>query len=229
MSATTTTGPYVPGPAGETAGTGGHGPDETRRDFLSMITGAFTFIGAAAVAWTVSDSMNPAGDTIAAGAPIDLDVSKIEPGQQIVVRWRGSPILIVNRTPEMLKTLQDPKLIAELSDPNSKVLQQPPYAENWHRSAIPEYAVLVGICTHLGCLPQYLPKPSATEPVPDWPGGYLCPCHGSKYDLAGRVYQNVPAPDNLPVPPYNFTSKTVLRVGENPPGVSFTLSQVSVL
>ncbi len=109
MSATTTIGPYVPGPAGQDAGSGGHGPEGTRRDFLSMITGAFAFIGCAAVAWSLIDTMNPAADMIAAGAPIDLDISKIEPGQQIVVRWRGSPILIVNRTPEMLKTSAGPE------------------------------------------------------------------------------------------------------------------------
>ena len=224
MSATTTIGPHSPGPDGH-----GTGPEGTRRDFLGLVTGGFAAIGCAAVAWSLIDSMNPAGDVLAAGAPIDLDISKIEAGQQIVVRWRGDPILIVNRTPEMLKTLQDPKLISVLSDPDSKVHQQPPYAENWHRSANPEYAVMVGICTHLGCLPQYLPKPDPAEPAPNWPGGYLCPCHGSKYDLAGRVYQNVPAPDNLPVPPYNHVSKTVIRIGENPPGVTFSLSEIAVI
>jgi ubiquinol-cytochrome c reductase iron-sulfur subunit len=203
----------------------GHGPEGTRRDFLGLVTGAFTAIGTAAIAWTLIDSMNPAADVIAAGAPIDLDVSKIEPGQQIVVRWRGDPILLVNRTPEMLKTLQEPSLVANLADPNSRVDQQPPYAQNWHRSAKPEYAILVGICTHLGCLPGYLPKPG-NDPVPNWPGGYLCPCHGSKYDLAGRVYTNVPAPDNLPVPPYRFLDAKTVRLGENPPGVTFELSQV---
>jgi ubiquinol-cytochrome c reductase iron-sulfur subunit len=224
MSSTTTLHPIGPGP-NEPDGHGAE-PEGTRRDFLGLVTGAFTFIGAAAVAWAFIDSMNPAADVIAAGAPIDLDIGKIEPGQQIVIRWRGNPILIVNRTPEMLKTLQDPKLVSQLADPNSRVLQQPPYADNWHRSANPQYAVLVGICTHLGCLPGFLPNPSATEPVPNWPGGYFCPCHGSKYDLAGRVYSNVPAPNNLPVPPYVFTGKTTLRIGENPPGSTFELSEV---
>jgi ubiquinol-cytochrome c reductase iron-sulfur subunit len=227
MSSTTTIGPHGHGP--DLNGPGEHGPEGTRRDFLGLVTGAFAAIGGAAVAWSLIDTMNPAADVLAAGAPIDLDISKVEPGQQIVVRWRGNPILVVNRTPEMLKMLQDPKLVSVLADPNSKVHQQPSYAENWHRSSNPEYAVLVGICTHLGCLPQYLPKPDAAEPAPNWPGGYFCPCHGSKYDLAGRVYQNVPAPDNLPVPPYNYTSKTVIRIGENPPGVTFQLSEVSVI
>lgn len=204
----------------------GHGPEGTRRDFLGLVTGAFAAIGTAAIAWTLIDSMNPAADVIAAGAPIDIDVSKVEAGQQIVVRWRGDPILVVNRTPEMLKTLQTPSLIANLADPNSHVDQQPPYAQNWHRSVQPQYAVLVGICTHLGCLPGFLPKPDPTDPVPNWPGGYLCPCHGSKYDLAGRVYSNVPAPDNLPVPPYRFVDAKTVRIGENPPGATFELSQV---
>lgn len=227
MSSTTTIGPH--GHASDGHGAGGHGPEGTRRDFLGLVTGAFAAIGGAAVAWALIDTMNPAADVIAAGAPIDLDISKVEPGQQIVIRWRGDPILVVNRSPAMLKTLQDTKLVSILADPDSKVHQQPPYAENWHRSSNPEFAVLVGICTHLGCLPNYLPKPNPTEPVPDWPGGYLCPCHGSKYDLAGRVYQNVPAPDNLPVPPYNYTSKTILRIGENPPGVTFQLSEVAII
>ncbi|HET6182775.1 MAG TPA: ubiquinol-cytochrome c reductase iron-sulfur subunit [Acetobacteraceae bacterium] len=203
-----------------------HTPEPTRRDFLGLVTGSFAAIGVAAVAWSMIDTMNPAADVIAAGAPIDIDISKLEPGQQIIVRWRGDPIVLVNRTPEMLKTLQEPQLVSILSDPNSHVDQQPAYAQNWHRSVKPEISVLVGICTHLGCLPGYFPKPSATEPVPNWPGGYFCPCHGSKYDLAGRVYANVPAPYNLPVPPYIFPNDKTVRIGENPPGVTFELSQV---
>lgn len=213
--------------ASSTTYPGPHGPEgETRRDFLNLLTGAFTGLGVIAVAWTMVDSMNPAADVIAAGAPIDIDISKIEPGQQVIVRWRGDPILLVNRTPEMQKTLQQQSLLSILADPNSQVMQQPPYAQNWHRSVKPEWAVLVGICTHLGCLPEYLPKPNPTDPVANWPGGYLCPCHGSKYDLAGRVYSNVPAPDNLPVPPYTFPNDKTVRIGENPPGVSYDLSQV---
>jgi ubiquinol-cytochrome c reductase iron-sulfur subunit len=158
---------------------------------------------------------------------MDIDLSKIASGQQVIVRWRGDPILIVNRTPAALKTLQTPSLVSRLSDPDSTVHQQPPYAENWHRSIVPEFAILVGICTHLGCLPSYMPQPDPTTPAPNWPGGYFCPCHGSKYDLAGRVYSGVPAPYNLPVPPYHFPTKTTLRIGEDPPGpVAFDLSSV---
>ena len=187
-----------------------------RRDFLKLVTGAAAAIGTAAFAWTLIDSMNPSADVIAAGAPMDIDLSKIAPGQQVIVRWRGTPILIVNRTPAALKTLQEPALVSRLSDPNSTVHQQPPYAENWHRSIKPEFAVLVGICTHLGCLPSYMPQPDPSTPAPNWPGGYFCPCHGSKYDLAGRVYSGVPAPYNLPVPPYHFPTKTTLQDRREP-------------
>jgi ubiquinol-cytochrome c reductase iron-sulfur subunit len=202
------------------------GPEPTRRDFLQLIAIAGAAIGSAAIAWPLIDSMNPSADVIAAGAPIDIDISKIALGQQIVVLWRGAPMLIVNRTPEALKTLQEPAMISQLSDPESSVHQQPAYAENWHRSAKPEYAVMVGICTHLGCLPGYMPTPDPSSPAPNWPGGYFCPCHGSKYDLAGRVYKGVPAPYNLPVPPYNFVSDKTLRIGENPKGTAFELSSV---
>jgi ubiquinol-cytochrome c reductase iron-sulfur subunit len=210
-----------------TAETMAAGQPVQRRDFLKLVTGSAAAIGAVAFGWTLVDTMNPAADVIAAGAPMDIDIGKIASGQQVVVRWRGTPILIVNRTPEALKTLQSQALISRLSDPNSTAHQQPAYAENWHRSAKPEFAVLVGICTHLGCLPSYMPQPDPSSPAPNWPGGYFCPCHGSKYDLAGRVYSGVPAPYNLPVPPYHFPSATTLRVGENPPGaLAFELSSV---
>ncbi len=202
------------------------GPQPTRRDLLSLVTTAAAAIGVGAIVWPLVDSMNPSEDVIAAGAPIDIDISKLASGQQIVVLWRGAPMLIVNRTPQALKTLQESSLISHLSDPNSTVHQQPPYAENWHRSVKPEFAVLVGICTHLGCLPGYLPNPDPTTPAPNWPGGYFCPCHGSKYDLAGRVYTGVPAPYNLPVPPYHFINDKTLRIGENPTGGTFELSSV---
>jgi ubiquinol-cytochrome c reductase iron-sulfur subunit len=200
--------------------------DTTRRDFLLIATGAVGAVGVALTAWPFIDQMEPDAATMAAGAPVDVDVSKLDPGQQVVVLWRGSPILIVNRPPDALKTLQDKTLLDLLSDPDSTVLQQPPYAANWHRSIAPEYAVLVGICTHLGCIPQFFPSPSATDPTPNWLGGYFCPCHGSKYDLAGRVYRGVPAPYNLPVPPYHMVDAKTLRVGENPPNQTFDLDSV---
>jgi len=197
-----------------------------RRDFLTLVTLATAAVGAGAIAWAFIDSMNPAADTVAAGAPLEIDLSKVAPGQQIVVLWRSKPIFVLNRTPEALKELQSPDLLSRLSDPNSTVHQQPIYAENWHRSSAPEYGILVGICTHLGCLPGYFPKPDPNNPVANWPGGYLCPCHGSKYDLAGRVYSGVPAPYNLPVPPYQILNGKTLRIGVNPPGVTFDLGSV---
>jgi ubiquinol-cytochrome c reductase iron-sulfur subunit len=202
------------------------GEQPKRRDFLTLVAGAGAAIGAAAIVWPLIDAMDPAADVLAAGAPMDIDLTHIASGQQIVVRWRGSPILIVNRTPDATKTLQAQDVLSRLSDPNSTVHQQPPYAQNWHRSVKPEYAVLVGICTHLGCLPSYMPQPNPSSPAPNWPGGYFCPCHGSKYDLAGRVYSGVPAPYNLPVPPYRFVNDKTVRIGENPPGVVYELASV---
>jgi ubiquinol-cytochrome c reductase iron-sulfur subunit len=202
------------------------GPEPTRRDLLTLIPIAGAGLLGASIAWALVDSMNPSADVIAAGAPIDVDLGKLAAGQQIIILWRGTPIAIVNRPKAALDVLQSTSLLATLSDPNSTVHQQPPYAQNWHRSIRPEYAVLVGICTHLGCLPNYMPKPDPTTPVANWPGGYFCPCHGSKYDLAGRVYSGVPAPYNLPVPPYHFPDDHTVRIGENPPGQTFDLASV---
>jgi ubiquinol-cytochrome c reductase iron-sulfur subunit len=170
--------------------------------------------------------MNPDSATLAAGGPVDFDVSKLTPGQQAVVRWRSRPIFVTRRTDKLLAELRAPALIARLSDPQSAEHQQPPYATNWHRSAKPEYGVLVGICTHLGCIPMFYPQPSAGQPTADWPGGYFCPCHGSKYDLAGRVFSGVPAPYNLPVPPYRFVNDATIRIGENPPNVNFDFGSI---
>jgi len=208
--------------------TSGSAPVEepTRRDFINLAAVAFVSVGSAAALWPLIDQMNPDASVLATGGPVDLDVSKMSPGQQVVVQWRAKPIFVINRPPQALQALQDPKLIDLLADPQSMQLQQPPYAQNWHRSLKPEYAVLVGICTHLGCIPKFYPEPSASKPVPDWLGGYFCPCHGSKYDLAGRVFRGVPAPYNLPVPPYRFLSPTVLRIGENPENVDFDFSSI---
>jgi ubiquinol-cytochrome c reductase iron-sulfur subunit len=205
---------------------GGKEAGPPRRDFLKMVSLAFAGVGVGAVAWSFIDSMNPDAATIAAGAPIDIDLKPVGEGQQIIVLWRGKPMLIVKRTEAAVKTLQDAAMVQRLSDPDSTVDQQPPYAKNWHRSAKPEWAVMVGVCTHLGCLPGYFPEPSATVPVPDWPSGYFCPCHGSKYDLAGRVWKGVPAPYNLPVPPYRFLTDTMIRIGENPTGETWDMSEI---
>ena len=208
---------------------GGPSPESTRRDFLYIATGTVATVGAVATLVPLISQMNPDASTLAAGGPVDLDVSKIEPGQQVVIRWRERPIFVFHRTPETLKTLQDPQLISQLSDPNSQQVQQAPYATNWHRSIKPEFGVLVGICTHLGCIPMFYPQPSATSPTPNWLGGYFCPCHGSKYDPAGRVFSGVPAPYNLPVPPYTFVSDAKIRVGENPSGSTWDFSSIRQL
>ena len=202
-----------------------HAPG-SRRDFLYLATGSVAAVGAALTLWPFIDQMNPDAATIAAAGPVDIDISQIQPGQRVVTLWAARPAFIVRRTPESLKELQDPKLLAQLRDPNSDNWQQPEYAKNWHRSIKPEFLVLVGICTHLGCVPLFEPKPDPTNPAPDWPGGFFCPCHGSKYDLAGRVFQGVPAPYNLPVPPNFFPNDKTLRIGENPPGQTYDFNSI---
>jgi ubiquinol-cytochrome c reductase iron-sulfur subunit len=208
-----------PGPAGAHS----H-EEESRRDFLSLAATAIAGIGAACAAWPFIDSMEPAEDTLAAGAPIDVDISKVQPGQQIIVLWRSHPVFISHRTADELKALQDPKQVAQLRDPDSNVLQQPDYAKNWHRSVKPEILVVVGICTHLGCIPEFQPAPGSEGP--DWQGGYFCPCHGSKYDLSARVFQGVPAPFNLPVPPHHYLNDATIRIGENPPESKFDMNDI---
>src|SRR5579872_4277829 len=203
----------------------GHGPLTPRRDFLVRMTGALTAVGVASALWPFIDTLEPAADTLAAGAPIDVDLSPVKPGQQITVVWRGRPIWVLHRTGDELKTLQSKADTGLLRDANSTNFQQPKYAQNWHRSIKPEWLVLVGICTHLGCVPNFKPPGSSGMPS-DWPGGYFCPCHGSKYDLSGRVFVGVPAPYNLLVPPYNFLSDTEICIGENPKGETYELSSV---
>ena len=195
--------------------TAGHPPAGTRRDFLYIATAMVGAVGAAAVLVPLVDQMNPDASTLAAGGPVDLDISKIGEGQQVLVRWRQRPIFVFRRSKQTLDAMEGKPLTSQLADPNSDQLQQPPYATNWHRSLKPELGVLVGICTHLGCIPLFYPNPSATTPVAGWLGGYFCPCHGSKYDPAGRVFSGVPAPYNLPVPPYRFVNDKTLRIGEN--------------
>ena len=175
----------------------------SRRDFLFLATASVGAVGAAATLWPLVDQMNPDASTVAAGGPIDIDLKQIQPGQQIVLLWSARPIFIVNRTKPLLDSLQDPKLVERLSDPDSKNLQQPPYAANWHRSIKPEYLVLVGVCTHLGCVPLGHEGPY---------DGWKCPCHGSIYDTSGRI-RSGPAPLNLAVPEYAFLSDTKVKIG----------------
>jgi len=198
----------------------------TRRDFLYIATAAFGAVGAAAFLVPFVSQMNPDAATLAAGGPVELDLKAVAPGQQVVVRWRSRPVFVTHRTPEALQKLRDPALLGLLADPQSSELQQPPYVRNWHRSIKPEFGVVIGICTHLGCIPLFEPQANPTSPAPNWPGGYFCPCHGSKYDLAGRVFHGVPAPYNLPVPPYRFLSDTMIRIGENPSGSNFEFGSI---
>jgi ubiquinol-cytochrome c reductase iron-sulfur subunit len=202
-------------------------PEPTRRDFLYVATAAVGAVGAAATLVPLITQMEPDASTIAAGGPVDFDISKVTPGAQVRITWRSRPIFIVHRTPAILKELQSQQLISRLSDPGSSARQQPPYAQNWHRSIKPEFLVLVGICTHLGCIPMFYPQPSDSQPAADWLGGYFCPCHGSKYDLAGRVFSGVPAPYNLPVPPHHYVNPDKLRIGENPPGQTFDFGSIT--
>ncbi|MGB8365869.1 MAG: ubiquinol-cytochrome c reductase iron-sulfur subunit [Rhizomicrobium sp.] len=199
-------------------------PAVKRRDFLYIATATVAVTGGLLALWPFIDQMEPTAGVLAAGGPVTVDLSSVSPGQQIIVQWQTRPIFIVHRTPPILDELKSKSLLAMLRDPDSDQLQQPPYAKNWSRSIKPEYLIVVGICTHLGCVPTFTAAPGALGPT--WPGGYLCHCHGSKYDLAGRVFQGVPAPYNLPVPPYMFASDTSLVIGTNPKGESFSLSSV---
>lgn len=186
--------------------------DEQRRHFLLTSTCVLGGVGALCALSPFVASWLPSAKAQAAGAPIKVDLSKMEPGQQATVEWRGRPVWIIRRTPEMLKRL-DAEDKTRLRDPDSLVEQQPHYAKNKFRSVKPEFLILIGICTHLGCSPKY--KPNLKELGPDWPGGFYCPCHGSTFDLAGRVFKGVPAPINLEVPPHRFISQHEIIIGEN--------------
>jgi ubiquinol-cytochrome c reductase iron-sulfur subunit len=182
-----------------------------RRRFL--ITATSVAGGIASVAWATPFilSMMPSERAKAAGAPVEVDISKLEPGMLLLVEWRGKVVWVLSRTPEMLASLT--KLDSKLTDPNSEKDQQPEYAQNLTRSIRPEILVTTGVCTHLGCSPVFRKEIAPADLGPDWLGGFFCPCHGSKFDLAGRVYKNVPAPTNLLVPPHTYLSENVLLIG----------------
>lgn len=185
-----------------------------RRRLLIGLTGAVGAVGVAGVAVPFVKSWTPSAKAKAAGAPVTADIGQLEPGQKVVVEWRGKPVWVVRRTSTMLDGLK--KVEGDLLDPASTdEAQQPAYAKNGHRSINPEFLVLTGICTHLGCSPLYEPEQGKIQgaPVTNWQGGFYCPCHGSRFDLAGRVYKGVPAPKNLEVPPHRYESATVLTVG----------------
>jgi ubiquinol-cytochrome c reductase iron-sulfur subunit len=194
------------------------GVDPGRRRFLTLTTTVVGGAGAVAAAWPFLASLRPSERAKALGAPVTIDISKLESGQRVIVAWRGKPVWVVRRTPEMLESL--PKVDAELRDPNSDEPQQPDYAKNEARSIKPDVLVMVGSCTHLGCSPTFRPDHPAPEVDPNWQGGFYCPCHGSKFDLAGRVYKGVPAPLNLLVPPHHFEGDNTVVVGVDPVGAA---------
>lgn len=188
------------------------GVNHSRRRMLIGTTAAVGAVGAAFVATPFVKSWNPSAKAKAAGAPVTADISKLEPGQQMVVEWRGKPVWVVRRSQEALADLK--KVAGDLRDPESNESVQPDFAKNEYRSIKPEYAILVGICTHLGCSPTYRPEVAPADLGQSWRGGFFCPCHGSRYDMAGRVYSGVPAPLNLEVPPYKYLSDSVVLIGE---------------
>jgi ubiquinol-cytochrome c reductase iron-sulfur subunit len=190
--------------------------DLSRRKFLTRATIATGAVGAAFAAVPFIESWSPSESARAQGAPTTVDLSKVEPGQMVTPVWRKQPIYVVRRTPDMLARVAGHD--GELKDPTSEYSDQPEYAKNPLRSRTPEFLVLIGICTHLGCLPKQ--RFSAGELYPSWPGGFFCPCHGSRFDLAGRVFDGSPASVNLRIPPYSYPKPSTLVVGEDEKGAA---------
>ncbi len=187
--------------------------DTSRRVFLTAATATTGALGALFVAYPFVSSWMPSERARALGAPVTVDVSKIDPGQMILLMWRKQPIFVVRRTPAMVASLAGHD--ARLKDPSSAQSEQPPYAKNADRSRTPEILVLIAVCTHLGCLPKTRFEAGFPELGADWPGGFFCPCHGSRFDLAGRVFDGSPASVNLRVPPYTFSNAQTLILGED--------------
>lgn len=189
------------------------GANPNRRRVLVAATSVVGAIGVGFALVPFIASMNPSAKARAAGAPVEADISKLEPGAMLRVKWRGKPVWIVHRTPAMLESL--PALDAGLTDPNSEVPQQPDYCQNPSRAIKPEFFVAIGICTHLGCSPTFRPDVAPEDLGPQWTGGFFCPCHGSRFDLAGRVFKGAPAPTNLVVPIHTYINDTTILVGQD--------------
>ncbi len=183
--------------------------NQSRRRFLIAATSVLGGIGAAFTSVPFASSWWPSARAKAADAPVEADIGKLEPGQQMTIEWRGKPVWIIRRSDEMLQALARNE--ERLRDPESIVDQQPSYAKNLYRSIKPEILVLIGVCTHLGCSPKY--RPDIGGLGKDWPGGFYCPCHGSTFDMSGRVFKGVPAPLNMEVPPYHFVKNDVIVIG----------------
>ncbi|MBZ0106983.1 MAG: ubiquinol-cytochrome c reductase iron-sulfur subunit [Sulfuricella denitrificans] len=190
--------------------------DRSKRRFLIAATTAVGGVAAVGAAVPFVMSMLPSERAKAAGAPVEVDISKIEPGMMLNVEWQGKPVWVVNRTKAMLDALSknDPKL----ADPKAEIPQQPDYCKNATRSIKPEILVAVGICTHLGCSPTYRPEMAPADLGPDWAGGFFCPCHGSRFDMAARVFSGVPAPTNLVIPKHKYLSDSRLLIGDDSKG-----------
>lgn len=189
-----------------------HETDPNRRRLLAAAAG-IGGVGVVATSIPFIESMTPSEAAKAAGAPVEVDISSISPGSLLTTAWRGKPVWILHRTDAMLSSLG--KHDQMLADPNSNVPQQPPFAKNPGRAIKEAYFVAVAICTHLGCVPIFRPEVGAPDLGASWPGGFYCPCHGSRFDLSGRVFKNVPAPTNLVIPEYQYLSATRLKIGGN--------------
>ncbi|SDR75690.1 ubiquinol-cytochrome c reductase iron-sulfur subunit [Halopseudomonas xinjiangensis] len=187
------------------------GVNNGRRRFLVAATSAVAAVGAVGAAVPFVGSWFPSARAKAAGAPVRVNISKLEPGQQIVAEWRGQPVFVSRRTPEALAILDENTEI--LADPNSEASVQPDYVDQTTRAIKPEILIVLGICTHLGCSPLFRPEVASADMGADWKGGYFCPCHGSHYDMAGRVWRSQPAPKNLPVPPHSYESDDIVVIG----------------
>jgi len=187
--------------------------DKHRRRFLTTAATVVGGAGVAASAVPFISTMTPSAKTKAIGGPVEVDISDLKPGQRQIVKWQGKPVWIIRRDDKILSDLET--LNAEVRDPQSDVDQQPPYAKNTYRSRKPEFLVVIGLCTHLGCSPNYFTAEDQQDLGPDWKGGFFCPCHGSRFDLAGRVYKSVPAPTNLVVPPYRFVTDNRILIGDD--------------
>lgn len=195
--------------------------DTSRRRFLTLAASGMGAIGGAAVVWPFLASLRPSAKAKALGAPVSVDLTVVEPGQKISLIWRGNPIWIVRRTPDMLASLEkikkddltDPDLTS--TDKHAGFVLQPAYAKNLTRSIKPEVLVMIGSCTHLGCIPSFRPEHPAPDIAANWEGGFFCPCHGSKFDLAGRVFKGSPAPRNLVVPPHKYADDNTVVIGED--------------
>lgn len=189
--------------------------DNARRHFLRAGVGALAVVGTGLAAWPFLQSWRPSARARAAGEPVVIDPSKIEPGQQVTLSWRGKPIFVLRRTESMISELTQASLLQRLRDPDSEQPQQPEYAGGPLRSRRRDLFVAIGLCTHLGCVPNFHPETGDTVFATAWTGGYFCPCHGSKFDLAGRVFRNVPAPLNLAIPPHYYGDSGLLIIGQD--------------